>query len=165
MEDQNRHAEVVPQNDLNKPVSQTFYLPIHAVYKLASSTTKVHAVFDASAKSSTGVSLNDLLLVGPTIHSSLIDVLLRFRRHRVALAADVSKIYCNVELAEEDKDLHRAKTLQDYRMTRVTFGVSASSFSANMSVLQNGKDLSHQYPLAANGDGGVHLCRRLPHRS
>lgn len=72
------HAEIIPEADLNKPVSQTFYLPIHAVYKQSSLTTKVRAVFDASAKSSTGVSLNDLLMVGPTIHPSLIDVLLRF---------------------------------------------------------------------------------------
>ena len=47
-------------------------------------------MFDASAKSSTGVSLNDILLVGPTIHPPLLDVLLRFRLHRVALVADVS---------------------------------------------------------------------------
>ena len=150
------HAEVVPQCDLDKPVGQTFYLPIHAVYKRDSLTTKVRAVFDASAKSSTGVSLNDLLLVGPTIHPSLIDVLLRFRLHRVALVADVSKMYRNVELAEEDKDLHRfvwrserTKPLQDYRMTRVTFGVSASAFAANMSIRQNAVDLAHEYPLAA----------------
>ena len=150
------HAEVVPEADLNKPVSQTFYLPIHAVYKQSSTTTKIRAVFDASAKSSTGVSLNDLLMVGPTIHPSLIDVLLRFRMRRVALAADVSKMYRNVELAEDDKDLHRfvwrserTKPLQDYRMTRVTFGISASSFAANMSVRQNAIDLSHEYPVAA----------------
>lgn len=74
------HAEKVPV-DLHKPVDQVFYLPIHAVRKESSTTTKVRAVFDASAKSSTGVSLNDLLLVGPTIHPSLIDVLLRFRFH------------------------------------------------------------------------------------
>ena len=40
---------------------------------------RVRAVFDASAKSSSGVSLNDLLLVGPTVHSPLIDVLALFR--------------------------------------------------------------------------------------
>ena len=75
------HAEKVPVVDLHKPVDQVFYLPIHAVRKESSTTTKVRAVFDASAKSSTGVSLNDLLLVGPTIHPLLIDVLLRFRFH------------------------------------------------------------------------------------
>ena len=37
---------------------------MHIVYKQSSSTTKVCVVFDASAQSSTGVSLNNLLLVG-----------------------------------------------------------------------------------------------------
>ena len=34
-------------------------------------------------------------------------------------------------------------------MTRVTFGVSASCFAANMSVKQNAFELASQYPLAA----------------
>ena len=34
-------------------------------------------------------------------------------------------------------------------MTRIMFGVSASSFAANMSVKQNAADLAHKYPLAA----------------
>ena len=80
---------------------------MHAVYKRSNSTTKVWAVFDASAKSSTGTSLNDLLLVGTTVHLPLLDVLLCFRMHRVALTADVSKMYRAVLLAEDDKDLHR----------------------------------------------------------
>ena len=73
------HAELVPPDDLEKPAQDVFYLPIHVVRKESSTTTKVRAVFDASAKSSTGVSLNDLLMVRPTVHSSLVDVLLRFR--------------------------------------------------------------------------------------
>ena len=77
------HAEPVPNADLEKPEQAVFYLPMHAVKKESSTTTKIRAVFDASAKSSSGVSLNDLLLVGPTVHSSLVDVLLRFRFHRV----------------------------------------------------------------------------------
>ena len=112
-------------------------------------------MFDASAKSSSGVSPNDLLLVGPTVHSPLIDVLLRFRLQRVALTADVSKMYRVIELANQDRDLHRFiwrrspdQPLQDYRMTRVTFGVSASSFVANMSVKQNALDFSLEYPQA-----------------
>ena len=136
-----KHAEAVPMEDLKRPINKVFYLPMHAVYKQSSTTTKVRAVFDASAKSSTGVSLNDLLLVGPTIHPPLIDVLLRFRLHRVAITADVSKMYRAIELAPDDKDLHRfvwrsnsTEPLADFRMTRVTFGVSASSFAANMSL-------------------------------
>ena len=101
------HAEQVPTIDLNKPVDQVYYLPMHAVKKDSSTTTKVRAVCDASTKSSTGISLNDTLLVGPTIHSSLVDVLLRFRQYRIALTVDISKMYRAVLLCDSDKDLHR----------------------------------------------------------
>ena len=122
------HAELVPVADLQKPPKEIFYLPMHAVRKEHSSTTKLRVVFDASAKSASGISLNDLLLVGPTVHSPLIDVLLRFRLHHVALTADVSKMYRAIELVPSDRDLHRfvwrrtsEEPLQDYCMTRVTF--------------------------------------------
>ncbi len=149
------HAEPVPVSDLGKPPDKVFYLPIHAVVKESSSTTKVRAVFDASAKSTTGVSLNDLLMVGPTVHAPLIDVLLRFRVFCVALTTDITKMYRAVLLPEEDRDLHRfvwrsqpEQKLQDYRMTRVTFGVASSSFTANMSLRQNAIDYAKTYPLA-----------------
>ena len=151
-----RHAELVPREDMHKSPSEVFYLPMHAVYKESSTTTKVRAVFDASAKTSTGVSLNDTLLVGPTVHPPLIDVLLKFRSHRIALTADISKMYRAIHLVKEDKDLHRfvwrsspQDVIKDYRMTRVTFGVAASSFAANMAVKQNARDLACKYPLAA----------------
>ena len=152
-----KHAELVPATDLKKPPQETFYFPMHAVRKEESTTTKLRVVFDASAKSSTGVSLNDSLLVGPTVHPSLIDVL-RFRTRRLALTTDVSKMYRAVELIPADRDLHRfvwrndpQDNLLDYRMTRVTFGVSASSFAANVAVKQNALQLDHamEYPLAA----------------
>ena len=151
------HAEPVPAADLNKSEREVFYLPMHAVKKESSTTTKIRAMFDASAKSSSGVSLNDLLLVGPTVHSPLIDVLLRFRLHRVALTTDVSKMYRAIELIQEDRNLHRFvwrqttdQPIQDFRMTRITFGVSASSFIANMCIKQNALDFSLQYPQAVS---------------
>ena len=139
------HAEPVPSKDMDKPPAEE-----------SSTTTKVRAVFDASAKSSTGVSLNDTLIIGPTIHPPLIDVLLRFRSHCIALTADVSKMYRAIKLIEEDRNLHcfvwRSSPndkIQDYRMTRVMFGVAASSFTSNMAVKQNALDFSHEYPMAA----------------
>ena len=151
------HAEPVPSADLEKPVEETFYMPVHAVYKDSSTTTKVRAVFDASAKSATGVSLNDTLLVGPTIHPPLVNVLLLFRSYPVALTADISKMYRAIELTEIDRDLHRfvwrsesSAPLCDYRMTRATFGVSASPFAANMAVKQNAIDHAQEFPTAAD---------------
>ena len=151
------HAEIVPVADLQKQNEDVFYLPMHAVHKEHSTTTKIRAVFDASAKSTTGVSLNDTLLVGPTVHPPLIDVLLQFRLHKIAITADVSKMYRAVELTQSDRDLHRFvwrskpdNTLVDYRMTRITFGVSASAFAANISVKQNAIDHATEFPQAAN---------------
>ena len=112
------HVELVPAEDLKKRPHEMFYLPVHAARKESSSTTKIRAVFNTSAKSS-GVSLNDTLMVGPTVHSSLIDVMLQFC---LALTTDVSQIYWWVWLADTDKDFHRfiwrkttSEPLHDYR--------------------------------------------------
>ena len=87
---QKGHAEQVPSAELHRPCKETFYLPMHTVYKASSTTKKLRVVFDAFAKSSTEASLNDQLLVGPTVHASLINVLLRFCRHRIASTTDIS---------------------------------------------------------------------------
>ena len=101
------HMEKVPKADLEKSLEKHFYLPHYAVFKEASTTTKLCVVSDASAKTSTGSSLNDLLMVGPVIQSSLFDILIRFRFHFVAFSADVAKMYRQVMLAPHDRDFHR----------------------------------------------------------
>ena len=129
------HAEPVPAAE---PTPQPhFYLPMHAVFKDSSTTTKLRVVFDGSAITTSATSLNQALLVGPTIQPTLSNILLKFRSYPIALTADISKMYREVKLAPEDKDLHRFLwraspnlPLQDYRMTRVTFGVSASPYLA-----------------------------------
>ena len=84
------HSEVVPDTDLDKPSSQVFYLPMHGVVKDSSTTTKLRIVFDASAKSMSGISLNDCLLPGPSLYPLLTSVLLRFRMHFIGMSADIS---------------------------------------------------------------------------
>jgi len=76
--------------DSNQP---HYVIPHHAVLRPDSSTTKLRVVFDASAKSSSGVSLNNILMVGPTVQQDLILTLLSFRLYRHALTADITKMY------------------------------------------------------------------------
>ena len=80
---------------------------MRAVHKEDSTTSKLRIVFDASASTASGTSLNNHLLVGSSVHSPLVDVLLRFRRYKVTLTTDVSCMYLVVRLPDYQKDLHR----------------------------------------------------------
>ena len=91
---------------LTETLSPSFLLANACCIQRKHTTTKAQAVFDTSAKSSTGVSFNDTLMVGPTVHP-LIDVLMRFRQHRIALTADISKMYRAIEMVTNDRDFHR----------------------------------------------------------
>ena len=129
--------------------STTYYMPVHAVFKESSSTTKVRAVFDASAKTSTHISLNELMAVGPTLQPPLDQTLLRFRMYPVALSGDISQMYREVLLHPEDRKFHRfiwrpddEQPWQEYEMTRVTFGVTASPYLAVKVLLQAAKDFA-----------------------
>ncbi len=84
-----------------------FYLPHHPVLKESSTSTKVRPVFNASCKGANGVSLNDCLEAGPNLNPSVVDVLLRFRRWRFAVTADVRKVFLQIEMKEEDQEVQR----------------------------------------------------------
>ena len=71
------------------------------------------------------------------------------------MIADVSRMYRAILLTKYNKDLHRFVwqdnpngQLHDYQMTHLTFGVSASSFIANMCMKQNAINFGSQYPKA-----------------
>ncbi|CAI6372031.1 unnamed protein product [Macrosiphum euphorbiae] len=53
-----------------------YYIPQHAVVKRIGPTIKIRVVFDASAKSSKGKSLNDLLHVGPKLQTDISDLVI-----------------------------------------------------------------------------------------
>ena len=149
------HAEPLPPQSLDS-TKEMYSLPMHAVTKESSTSTKLRVVFDASARSSNGISLNNSLLIGPTLHPKPETILLRFRTYPVAITADISKMYRVVELAEPDKDLHifvwRAQPsdpVKDYRMTRVTFGVAASPYMAVKALQQTAADFGKDHPTAS----------------
>ena len=149
------HAEEVPPEE-QLPLDH-FYLPMHAVFKDSSTSTKLRVVFDGSAASTSGLSLNQALHIGPTIQATLSDTLLKFRSYPIALNADISKMYREVMLASQDRDLHRfvwrrhpSEQIKDYRMKRVTFGVSASPFLAVRTLHKIADDHGEGYPEATH---------------
>lgn len=149
-----KHAEPVPIDELNKDPSKSFYLAHHAVYK-DSDTTPLRVVFDGSMKSTSNASINDLLVVGPTIHPPLNDVMMRFRLHPHALTTDISKMYRAVGLPPEDRDYHRflwrnslTEPIKEYRMTRVSFGIASSAFLATNTIRHLADQHKNEYQLA-----------------
>lgn len=78
-----------------------------------------------------GTSLNSQLLQGPNLASSLLRVLTRFRQEPVAIMEDIQMIFCQVKVAETDKDLLRFlwwpegdlnQEVTEYRTTVHLFG-------------------------------------------
>ena len=131
--------EEVPPDEVSISQHPVYYLPHRPVIKESSSSTKVRPVFDASAPGPNGISLNDCLHAGPALTPHIVDVLLRFRRWPVALAADITKAFLQVSLREEDRDVHRFLWLQDaevrvMRFRRVTFGVNCSPYLLNATI-------------------------------
>lgn len=80
-----------------------FYLPHHAVVKPSSSTTKIRVVFDGSAKTSTNISLNETLRIGPTLQDDLLSLLLRFRMHAYVITGDIEKMYRQFLVRPDDR--------------------------------------------------------------
>ncbi|XP_055708965.1 uncharacterized protein LOC129805218 [Phlebotomus papatasi] len=146
--------ELVPPQDLEAP---SFYMPHHGVMKESSLTTKLRVVYNASAKSSSGYSLNDLLLIGPTIQPELSVILLQFRLRPFAMTADISKMYLQLILDPEDANFQRLvwresrdQPIRDYRIPRVCFGVASSPFLATRALMQLADDHEGEFPLASS---------------
>lgn len=87
--------EKVPVDESN--VQSTFYLPHWAVIKKPK-PSKVRIVFDGSAKSTNGRSLNDNLMTGPNLQNDLFNVLTRFRKHEIVLSCDMEKMFLQIKV-------------------------------------------------------------------
>lgn len=133
-----------------------FYLPHHAVIKASSLTTKLRVVFDGSATSSTGISLNDALLTGPTIQSDLFSILLTYRLHNFVITGDIEKMYRQISVRKEDRKFQRILWRDDdgnistYELQTVTFGLASAPFLAVRTIFQLINDEGTTFPAASS---------------
>nr|XP_049706052.1 uncharacterized protein LOC126056570 [Helicoverpa armigera] len=148
------YMEKIPENESNK--NKAVYLPHHAVVRADKETSKTRVVFDASAKGSNDVSLNDELLVGPQLQDDLRDIVMRSRLHRVCYASDIQKMFLQVLLHKEDADTYQrllwreedSDPINEYRMLRVTFGTASAPYLAVRTLHQVADDEGGNHPEA-----------------
>ncbi|XP_055632763.1 uncharacterized protein LOC129773201 [Toxorhynchites rutilus septentrionalis] len=144
-------VEVTPSQNENP--TEIFYLPHHCVLKPTSSTTKLRVVFDGSAESSTGVSVNQTQMVGPTVQNDLVSIHLKFRTFQYAISADIPKMYRQVGIDDDFLRIFWRNSSDDalkvYALKTVTYGLASSPFLATMALRQLANDEEQRYPLAA----------------
>lgn len=117
-----------------KPEDTSYILPHNGVYNVNSITTKLRIVFDGSAETTSGVSLNDLQMLGPTLQSDLFSILVRFRLHPYVVFADIEKMYRMIWIREEDRKLKQIlwrynenEPIKTFTLNTVTYGTKPAS--------------------------------------
>ncbi|CAA9999245.1 unnamed protein product, partial [Nesidiocoris tenuis] len=113
-----------------------YYLPHHAIFK-ESTTTQLRVVFDASFKTSKGVSLNDIIASGPALQNDVFEILTAFRFPKYGLTADIAKMYRQIWINSNQWDFQRilwrskpTEPLRHYRLKTVTYGTRSAPFLA-----------------------------------
>lgn len=134
----------------------SYYLPHHCVVKKESVTTRYRVVFDASAKTTTNISLNEVLRVGPYIQDDLCSILIRFRAHNIVLVADISKMYRQIKLRDNDQRFQRIvwrenplEEIKVYELATITYGTGPASFLATRCLHQLAIDNEKTHPVAS----------------
>ncbi|XP_057686666.1 uncharacterized protein LOC130912537 [Corythoichthys intestinalis] len=154
-------SEIIERNEAEEVHSEAkegekWYIPHHGIYH-PQKPNKLRVVFDASAKYK-GNSLNDHLLSGPDLPNNLNGILIRFRRHQVALLCDIEKMFHQFHVYDGDRDYFRFlwwkngnlnTEPQEFRMKVHLFGATSSPGCANYGLKHLAKENETQFPLGA----------------
>ncbi|GFV82383.1 integrase catalytic domain-containing protein [Trichonephila clavipes] len=148
------HMEEIKNETLDKI---NYYIPHHSVYKSEKTSTPLRVVFDASAKTTSGFSLNSILLNGGIIQQDLFSIVSRFRKHEYAFSADIKKMYRQILVDPNQRDLLRImwKTSADapvktYKLATVTYGTVSAPFLATRTLRALADEEKAEFPDAAD---------------
>ncbi|GFU81462.1 integrase catalytic domain-containing protein [Trichonephila clavipes] len=132
-----------------------YYIPHHGVLCPEKLTTKLRIVFNGSSPTTTGISLNDILLKGE-VKEDVFEKISRFRRHKFAFTTDIQKMYRQILINPDQQDLQRIiwkhgldAEILTYRLKTVTYGLSNAPFLAIRTLRQLAKDEKSRFPLAS----------------
>ncbi|GFS68837.1 integrase catalytic domain-containing protein [Trichonephila clavipes] len=132
-----------------------YYIPHHGILHPEKLTTKLRIVFNGSSPTTTGISLNDILLKGE-VKEDVFETISRFRRHKFVFTTDIQKMYRQILINPDQHDLQRITwkhgldaEILTYRLKTVTYGLSNAPFLAIRTLQQLAKDEKSRFPLAS----------------
>lgn len=150
------HARYIPLSIKNKNNEFKYFLPHHCVLREESLTTKLRVVFDGSMKTTSGYSLNDILLKGFIDQPELFDILCRFRMFNFVIICDIEKmfrkIFVNPEQTFLQNILWRENPNQDLEcieLSTVTYGTTSAPFLATQCLNFLANEHKEKFPLAS----------------
>ncbi|KAJ0169567.1 hypothetical protein K1T71_014752 [Dendrolimus kikuchii] len=138
----------------DKVTSKTWYLPHFGVDN--PNKNKLRLVFDAAAKSN-GYSLNDYLMTGPDLLTSLYGIMLRFRENKIAVTGDIRDMFLRIKIIPEEQHALRflwkrpggsQGDFKTYSMSSLIFGANCSPFIAQFIKNKNAKLYESSKPRA-----------------
>ncbi|GFW58524.1 reverse transcriptase domain-containing protein [Trichonephila clavipes] len=132
-----------------------YYIPHHGVLRPEKLTTKLRIIFNGSSPTTTGISLNDILLKGEG-KEDVFETISRFRRHKFAFTTDIQKMHRQILMNPDQQDLQRIiwkhgldAEILTYRLKTVTYGLSNAPFLAKRTLQQLAKDEKSGFPSAS----------------
>ncbi|GAB1860689.1 hypothetical protein CAJAP_01768 [Camponotus japonicus] len=153
------HMKLIDETNDNKNLP-ICYLPHHCVLRPLNETTKLRVVFDALCKGSNGISLNDTLMVGPTVQQDLFSIILRFRTFQFVFSADITKMYRQILIDPKQTRLQRVlwrdeavADVQTFELVTLTYGTAAAPYLATRTLRYLAEIYATEYPL-----GSQHIC-------
>ncbi|XP_075150824.1 uncharacterized protein LOC142224932 [Haematobia irritans] len=134
-----------------------YFIPHHCVLRPESSTTKLRVVFDASTKTSSGKSLNDVLYTGPTLQNDLFAILLRFRLPRFVFTTDIEKMFRQILIHPKDRPYqiilwrnNITEPINYFTLNTVTYGTRPAPYLAIRCLKEISRENKMHFPLAAS---------------
>lgn len=145
------HMSLIEDSSVGVP---NYYIPHHCVLRPESVSTKLRVVFDASCRTSSQLSLNEIMMVGPTLQNTLLTTLLRFRCHRYGLTADIVKMYRQILVQPQERNLQlilwrddSSKPIETYALNTVTYGTASAPYLAVRSLHYAAERYPHSYKI------------------
>lgn len=142
--------------DSKRDNSTSYFLPHHGVFREQSLTSTCRVVFDASAPTSSGLSLNDIQMKGPTVQDDLISILLRFREHTYVISADIEKMYRQISVAPRQRCSQQilwrensTDSLKKFMLNTITYGMTSSPFLAIRCLVELPNECEDKHPVVS----------------